>query len=342
MNGRPQPRHFVVSDEGVGGLHKQLQQLNKRLDALNVDWTRIGVPLQYRRNGSILLHGPEGTGKSLVLKKLSEAPWNKVFTIDESILSQYVGQSQTALRKLFGEAFKHQPSLVIIDGMDAVAGRRTREISPAATLAPALAAELDKIRDTQVVVVAATNRLTDIDRSLRTPGRFRYEIEIPVPDVSSRIEILKVLQQKNRHEADPISENIGERTHGFVGSDLEALYENALERAIDRYMYPKNSNSHTISGDTNHHADETASEATRTGSSSQETLSFEVRLDDFESSLLEIRPTAMKEIFLETPKVRWTDIGGSDEVKRALYRVTERPFKVCVSGFPLKFSKADF
>jgi AAA family ATPase len=328
VNGRPPPRTFSISDQGVGGLQKQIQLINKRLDALNTDHDRIAVPLKFKRNGSVLLHGPEGTGKSLLLKKLSNAPWHKVFTIDESIFSQYVGQSQTALRKLFGEAFKHQPSLVIIDRLEAIAGKSDRDHSRGAHLASALATELEKIHHTKVVVVAATNCLSDIDKSLRTPSRFRYEIEIPVPDARARTEILKVLQDKSISEPDAVSEIIGERTHGFVGSDLEALYENALERALDRCIYANRRASTEVNGDANHHPDEGASEITRFAHSSQETLVFEVRLEDFEASLLEVRPTAMKEIFLETPKTYWSDIGGSEDVREALYRVTERPFKV--------------
>ncbi len=334
VSGRTQSRHFAIDSEGVGGLSKQIQQLSKRLDAFNLDNRRSSVPASFKRSGAVLIYGPEGTGKSLLLKKLANAPWDKVVTVDESVLGQYVGQSQTALRKLFADAAKHQPSLVIIDKLEAIAGKRERDSPAFGSLVPALATELDKVKDMQVLVVAATSRLDEIDKSMRTPGRFRYEIEIPVPDANSRIEILKILQQRDNDASDALSERIGERTHGFVGSDLEALYENALERAIDRYVAGGDSTYSRTNGHVSHDFDDGASDLTRINGSSESSLSIEVTQADFEAALLEVRPTAMKEVFLETPNVKWSDIGGSERAKRALYKVTERPFKVRHRTYP--------
>ena len=284
------------------------------------------LPLQMRRHGAILLHGLEGTGKSLLLQKLAQIPWCAVVNVDESVIGQYVGQSQASLRKLFTRAISNQPSLVIIDKVESLAGKHDAEKQGVAiNLAPALAAELEKARDHEVMVVATTNRPNDIDKTLRTPSRFRYEIELPIPDVYARTEILKIHLDKDKASPDQLCETIGERTHGFVGSDLEALCGAALERAVDRYMNVEEPNGAFEDKQKPSEAEEKALEI--------ENSNVEVLLGDFEAALLEIRPTAMREVFFETPKVKWADIGGSEDVKKALYKVVERPFKVLYASF---------
>ena len=312
---------FRISAERIGGLQKELEQLNKRLSTFNGNSRRVRLPVQMRRHGAIMLHGLEGTGKSLLLQRLAQAPWATVINIDESIIGQYMGQGQASLRKLFTRAISNQPSLVIIDKADALVGKHDSEQQGmAVNLVPALATELEKVRDYEVMVVAATNRPNDIDKTLRTPSRFRYEIELPIPDVNARTQILKIHLDKGKDSPDQLCEIIGERTHGFVGSDLESLCGAALERAVDRYMSVKEPN-------------EIPEEKPKSSDTEEKTLKaeaggVEVSLEDFEAALLEIRPTAMREVFFENPKVKWTDVGGSEEVKKALYKVVERPFKV--------------
>ncbi|CAD0085228.1 unnamed protein product [Aureobasidium vineae] len=331
----PLPRSMAVTPEGIGGLNKQIELLNKRLSRLIGDIRGRRLPPQVQRNGGILLYGPEGTGKTLLLNHLStQAPWKKVVRIDQSALAGTSSKNQLSVRNLFAEAVAHQPSLVIMDNLEAIAGTQQRDYT-ASNLAPALVAELDRLRNTHVLVVAAAHNPNDVDKSLRTPGRLRYEIEIPIPDMRARIQILKVMQGETGTAE--LAEAIGERTHGFVGQDLEALFNNALEHALDRYQ-ERPTNWLPIQ-----HADED-DDSQRTLVNGMQNCNIvdrprtadtddtddgdlQVTLADYEKAMLEVRPTAMREIFLETPKVLWSDIGGSGDVKKTLNEVVEWPLK---------------
>lgn len=312
---------FRINSAGIGGLHKQILELNERLANLTDELRRRRYPYLLKRATGVLLYGPEGTGKTLLLRKLSEAPWRKVITVEEP-LAATSEKSQSVLRKYFDEARAAQPSVIILDKLEALAPRNDESTStPKSSLARCIATEIQKLETARVLVIGATTRLIDVDSTLRTPELFADEIEVPVPDAKARIDILKVLQEKEWPIPDETAENIGGRTHGFVGRDLAALYKKALKGACDRHF---EQDGQVASSDTDTH------EAVP-GESNQ--VATAVSLADFEAALLQVRPTAMNEVFLETPKVRWSDIGGSDSVKEALKEVTEWPFRVsfCVT-----------
>ena len=326
--------------DGIGGLQKQIDKLNEKLRILNDDLRRLLSPPAERKRGTgILLHGPSGTGKSLLLDKFAEAGWSSSYRLDSAVLPMSVAQSQTIVRDTFAKALKSQPSVILMDRLEDICGKPETGGSASPNIANSLIAEMDKTRGTKVLVVATTSSLANIDSRLRKRTLFSEEIEIPVPDATSRTEILKVLQQKDRHVADALSETIGLRTHGFVGSDLEDLYTTAWDYAYRRHREtntttetnaapeePKSSTNAespaaiTTSGPETANANSSATEPT------SEPPSLTVTLQDFEQAMHSVRPTAMKEIFLETPTVRWSDIGGSDAVRQALAKVTSRPF----------------
>lgn len=312
------PTSLSITSEGIGGLNKQIELLNKRLTRLIGTIRGKRLPPQVQRNGGILLHGPAGTGKSLLLNRISHSSWNKVVTIDQGMLGATTGKNAQTLRGLFDEAIARQPSLVLIDNLEAIAGTGQRDSY--GSLTSILVTEMDKLKNTQVLVVAATHSPNDIDKSLRTPGRFRYELEVPIPDMQSRIDIIKAMHGTTSQD-DIIAEFIGERTHGFVGQDLWALFNHALELAIDRY-YDESTDSAAIVDELNDLGEETAAAI-----DDNAVADIHPTLEEYEKALLEVRPTAMKEVFLEKPNVQWTDIGGSEEVKQVLDEVVEWPFK---------------
>ncbi|KAI9820342.1 MAG: AAA+-type ATPase [Pycnora praestabilis] len=309
---------LAISADRVGGLTQQLKQLNDRLSAFIGDRQRSMLSPDYPRSGGVLLHGPAGTGKSLLLKKLAAAPWRKVFTIDAS-------DSAATVRKVFAEALKHQRSVIIIDEIDVIAAKRSSsEGVVAANLASYLKAELDKLGDCKVFVIAATRRPTEIHESLRTPGRLEYEIEIPIPDAKARVEIIKVLLGLKANDQSKLLEDLGERTHGYVGSDLGMLIRLAEESASARYRIKHLSEGY-YGSQVNGVRKEEEVQVNNNGSNPDRALSF--TQEDIDTVLPKVRPTAMREVFLETPKVRWSDIGGQEEVKQSLRELVEWPFK---------------
>ncbi|KAI9745774.1 MAG: AAA+-type ATPase, partial [Candelina submexicana] len=222
-----------------------------------------------------------------------------------------------AVRKVFTEALEYQPSLIIIDELQAIAGK-TQSGSLQIDIASIIGSELDRLDDSRVLVVAATRRPNEIDESLRKRGRLRFEIDIPIPDTNARIEILKVLRGLSLLAADELSEGMGQRTHGFVGSDLEDLVEVAEEIAQDRHEAQSSSSARL-------HEDTSQSQVD--DADLGEDSDFQVRQEDFESALLRVRPSAMREVFLDSPKVRWNDIGGQEDVKETLRQLVEWPIR---------------
>ena len=156
-----------------------------------------------------------------------------------------------------------------------------------------LAREMDSIRHQRVLVIGATPHLHEVDSSLRVSHRFSREIEIPAPNVQARKDILKALD--NGAINSDLLEQIGEDTHGYVGGDLERLMDGAVDLALLR-------------GREEH------------GNATLEAVTAK----DFEDAKRNVRPSAMREVYLETPSVKWSDIGGLEEIKEQLKAVTER------------------
>ena len=319
---------LFVSSDGIGGLRRQLAQLNERLSVYNGEQRKLKLPAYYRpRRGGLILHGPPGTGKTLLLNKVAAAPWKKVLKIDMTIGGRHVGDSEAAVHRIFSDALASQPSVVIIDRLDTVAGKAaSQESLRTINIAPSLCEELNRLDGSRVFVIAATNRLRDVDEALRGPGYFEFDIEMPIPDSKSRIEILKIISGLPRSAAARELEGLGDRTHGFVGADLDRLVQLSVDKAKARVV------GSCLHIDSEHVEFNGTTLSNGVGGMGQvqtgdETV-IEVTETDLNGALLDIRPTAMREVFLETPKVRWSDIGGQPELKRSLKQAVEWPFKV--------------
>ena len=320
----PRGRLYVSSD-GIGGLERQLAQLNERLSAYSGEARKLKLPAYYRpRRGGLILHGPPGTGKTLLLNKVAAAPWRKVLKFDLTVGGRHAGDTEAAVHRVFADAIRHQPSVVIIDRLESVAGKAiSQDIQGYINIAPSLGEEINRLNGSRVFVIAATNRLKDVDEALRGPGCFEFDIEIPIPDSKTRTEILKIISGLPRNAAARELESLGDRTHGFVGADLDRLVQLSVDKAKGRVVMCIDQEPSRSNGTTHSNAVAGISE----GQTEDEAV-IEVTETDLNDAFLDIRPTAMREVFLETPKVKWSDIGGQPELKKSLKQAVEWPFKV--------------
>ncbi|MEW6605694.1 MAG: AAA family ATPase, partial [Thermoproteota archaeon] len=225
------------------------------------------------------------------------------------IMSKFYGESEARLRELFKEAREKAPTVMFIDEIDSIAPKReevTGEVER--RVVSQLLSLLDGLEARgKVVIIAATNRPNAIDPALRRPGRFDREIEIRVPDKHGRLEILQIHTRNMPLEADVDQSRIASVTHGFVGADLEYLCKEAAMRCLRRMLPEMNLEEEKVS---------------------PEALDkLVITQSDFDQAIKEVMPSAMREVFLESPDVQWSDIGGLEEVKRQLQEAVEWPLK---------------
>ena len=323
---------LAITRDGIGGLARQLDQLNQRLTAYSDDLRNLRLPTYYRAHrGGVLLYGQPGTGKSLLLRKISELGWAKVYWLDGKTLNSRDSNSDTIISKIFTEARRQQPSVIIIDRLETLASKVTENENLRTTnIASRLCEEFDRLDGSRVLVLAATIDLGRIDEGLRRPGRFEFQIETSIPDSADRTEILKILSNLPRNAPSRALEHLGDCTHGYVGADLDRLVQLAVDKAKARTMAATIpfSNKEPLTNGVNGICDASKPHQALLHNEGEEVV-VEVIEEDLDNALLEVRPTAMQEIFLETPKVRWSDVGGQHETKKSLKQAVEWPFKVC-------------
>ncbi len=295
-----------ITYEDIGGLKEELARVREIIE-LPLKHPELFDRLGIKPPKGVLLHGPPGTGKTLIAKAVSNESGASFFSIQgPEIMNKYYGQSEENLRNKFQEASQNLPAILFIDEIDSIAPKRDDvkgevERRVVAQLLSLMDGLEDKCR---LIIIAATNRVDGLDAALRRPGRFDREIEIGVPDLSSRIEILQVHTRNMPLEEDVSLEELAGVTHGFVGADLAALSREAAMKALHRYL-PDMDLDKPIS---------------------QEVLSgIRIKMADFREALKDIEPSTMREVLIEVPTVRWDEVGGLDEVKQKLRETVEWP-----------------
>jgi transitional endoplasmic reticulum ATPase len=301
----------TVTYEDIGGLGEIVPKIREMIEV------PLRRPEVFERLGieppkGVLLHGPPGTGKTLIAKAVAnESGAHFVSLAGPEIFSKWYGQTEQNLRKVFDDAEKNAPAIIFIDEIDALAPKREqvtgeverRTVSQLLTLMDGL-----KSRG-RVIVIAATNRVNSLDPALRRSGRFDREIEVPVPDKKGRKEILQIHTRYMPMEKGIDLDKMAEVTYGYVGADIAGLAKEAAMHALRRVI-------------------PTISSLKEDEPIPKDILEkLKVKKDDFDYALRIVQPSAMREVLIEIPKVKWEEVGGLDEVKQALKEAVEWPLK---------------
>ena len=298
-----------VSYEDVGGLKEEVKKVREMIE-IPLKRPELFEKLGIAPPKGVLMHGPPGTGKTLLAKAVaSESDAHFILINGPEIMSKYVGGSEENLREYFEEAEANSPSIIFIDELDAIAPKReeTNGETERRTVAQLLTL-MDGLKSRgQVVVIGATNRPDSLDPALRRPGRFDREIEIGVPDADERLEILEIHTRNMPIEEDVDLKKLANTTHGFVGADLESLCKESAMRVVRRILPEIKTDDEEIP---------------------EEVLKkIIVTKDDFKSALKEIQPSALREVLVQVPDVKWDDVGGLEDAKQELQEAVEWPLK---------------
>ncbi len=295
-----------ISYEDIGGLKDEILRIREMIEL------PLRHPELFERLGidppkGVLLHGPPGTGKTLIARAVANESGASFYTINgPEIMSKFYGQSEENLRKTFNEAEKNAPSIIFIDEIDAIASKREevhgeverRVVSQMLTLMDGL-----KARE-KVIVIGATNRVDSIDPALRRPGRFDREIVIGVPDRFGRKEIMEIHFRGMPKSSDVDLDFLADITYGYVGADIAALAREAAMNALRHYL-PEIDLDEPIP--------------------TKILEKMEVTMDDFRDAQRSIEPSALREVLVEIPRVKWVDVGGLQNVKKKLIETVEWP-----------------
>ena len=299
-----------INYEDIGGLSEEIKKIREMVE-IPMKHPEIFQRLGIEPPKGVLLHGPPGAGKTLLAKAVAnESEANFILLNGPEIMSKFYGESEKKIRDIFEEAEKTSPTIIFIDEIDAIAPKREEVMGEVERrVVSQLLTAMDGLKSRgKVIVVAATNRVNAIDPALRRPGRFDREIEINVPSKDGRLAILKIHTRGMPLTKDVRLEEIASITHGFVGADLEALAKESAMSVL-RKLLPK----------INLDAEEQIP---------KEVLAkLIVKHADFIDALKNVRPSAMREVLVETPNINWDDVGGLDIVKRELKEVVEWPLK---------------
>lgn len=298
-----------ISYEDIGGIKNEVSRLREMIE-LPLRHPELFKRLGVEAPKGVLLHGPPGTGKTLLAKAVAHETNANFYTIGgPEIMSKFYGESEERLREVFKKAEENAPAIIFIDEIDSIAPKR-EEVS--GEVERRVVAQLLSLMDGmssrgKVVVIGATNRVNAIDPALRRPGRFDREIEIGVPDKDGRLEILQIHTRGMPLEKDVDLGVISNMSHGFVGADLQAVAKEAGIRALRRVLPEIDLTTENIPSDI--------------------LKKIVVTMDDFLSVIKEIEPSALREVFVEIPDVKWDDIGGLADVKQELQEAVEWPLK---------------
>ncbi len=299
-----------ITYEDIGGLEKEIRLVREMIE-LPLRHPELFQEIGVEPPKGVLLYGPPGTGKTLLAKAVANESEANFFSIKgPEIVAKYYGESEERLREIFAEAEAAAPAIIFIDEIDSIAPKRG-EMSGEKQVERRIVSQLLSLMDGlqargEIIVIAATNQPDILDEALRRGGRFDREIEIGVPDKKGRKEMLQIHTRGMPLANDVDLDYFASITHGFVGADIASLCKEAGMHALRKIMPEIDINKKIP----------------------QRVIdNLKISKEDFYEAMKSIEPSAMREVFIEIPKVKWSDIGGSEEAKRELIEAVEWPLK---------------
>ncbi|MCJ7431359.1 CDC48 family AAA ATPase, partial [Candidatus Bathyarchaeota archaeon] len=310
-------RKIGITYEDIGGLREQIQRIREMIE-LPLRHPEVFDRLGIEPPKGVLLHGPPGTGKTLIAKAAANETFATFISLSGAeIHGKYYGESEARVREIFSEAEKNKPCIIFIDEIDAIAPKREEvhgEVEK--RVVSQLLSLMDGLEPRgQILVIGATNRPNALDPAIRRAGRFDREIEIGVPNRAGRFEILQIHTRGMPLTGDVDLQKLADITHGFTGADITELCKEAAMKALRRIL-PE------IDFEADHIPIEVLNKLV-------------VTMNDFLDALRFVEPSAMREVLVQTPNIRWEDIGGLEETKQALREAIEWPLK-----YPKLFEEA--
>ncbi|XP_023651707.2 ATPase family gene 2 protein homolog A [Paramormyrops kingsleyae] len=294
----------------IGGLSNQLDIIREAIEL------PLKHPELFKSYGippprGVLLYGPPGTGKTMIGRAIANEVGAHMTVINgPEIMSKYYGETEARLRQIFAEASQRRPAIIFIDELDALFPKREgaqnevekRVVASLLTLMDGIGSE---DHNGQLLVLGATNRPHALDPALRRPGRFDKELEVGVPGSAGRADILrKQLSCVPCRLTEEELTALADAAHGYVGADLAAVCKEAGMLALRRVL-----------GANPHLLDDHAMDVVT------------ITLEDLQLAMSVVKPSAMREVAIDVPRVQWSDIGGMGDVKLKLKQAVDWPLR---------------
>jgi len=296
-----------ISYEDIGGLKNEVELVREMVE-LPMKHPEVFQKLGVGAPKGVLLTGPPGTGKTLLAKAVANETEASFFSIaGPEIMSKYYGESEKHIREIFEKAEKNAPSIIFIDEIDSIAPKRSEGTDQTEKrIVAQLLTIMDGLKSRgQIVVMAATNRPDDIDEALRRPGRFDRELKINPPEEAGRKEILRIHTRGMPLGKDVNFDEIARKTIGFTGADIEVLCKEAGLKSIKPYFNELKNLQEKVP---------------------TEILDkIKVERQNFIDAMRSVEPSAMREVLINKPHVKWSDVGGLENVKEKLRELVELP-----------------